>query len=169
MMIVSDYSYSYHIIVTKFSLIAVFFGFEQEEYVYNELTDEGLQDIPFSAAPGNVTEKSLTFTLYLIAVERAFVFGRKSWLYYLSLVLNCFFFITATGDLSFGPNILSPNIRFDDMIIAFSVINDNIVEGREVGSISIAASTSYDVASPRFRTIRIVVNDDDGNTIIFNK
>ena len=52
------------------------------------------------------------------------------------------------------------------MIIVFSVINDNIVEGREVGSISIAASTSYDVASPRFRTIRIVINDDDGKTVI---
>ena len=92
MMIVSDYTYSYHIIVTKFSLIAFIFGFEQEEYVYNERNDEGIQEILFSAAPGNVTEKSLTFTLYLNAVERAFVFGRKSWLYYLSLVLNCFFY-----------------------------------------------------------------------------
>ena len=55
--------------------------------MYNELTDEGLQEIPFSAAPGNVTENSLRFTLKLNAVERAFVFGRKSWLlYYLSLV-----------------------------------------------------------------------------------
>ena len=53
--------------------------------MYNERNDEGIQEIPFSAAPGNVTEKSLTFTLNLNAVERAFVFGRKSWLYYLSL------------------------------------------------------------------------------------
>ena len=52
------------------------------------------------------------------------------------------------------------------MIIVFSIINDDIIEGREVGSISIAPSITYDVAPPRFRRIRIVINDDDGKTII---
>ena len=51
------------------------------------MNDEGIQEIPFSVAPGNVTEKSLAFTLNLNAVERAFVFGRKSLLLFsLSLV-----------------------------------------------------------------------------------
>ena len=50
--------------------------------MYNEIIDEGIQDIPYSAAPGNVTEKSLSFTLNLNTIERAFVFGRKSWLLY---------------------------------------------------------------------------------------
>ena len=47
-----------------------------------------------------------------------------------------------------------------------SVINDNITEGQEIGTVSIAASTAYDVAAPRFRTVRIVINDDDGNLVL---
>ena len=47
------------------------------EYVYNELADEGLHDIPFSAAPGNETEKTLPFIFNMNAIQRAFVFGRK--------------------------------------------------------------------------------------------
>ena len=133
--------------------------------MYNE-TVEGLLDTPFSAAPGNETEKSIRFFLNFNTIERAFVFGRESWLLYCWSWFKFLFFITALGDLSFGADNLSPNIRFDDMMIRFSIVNDDIIEGREVGSISIAPSTSYDVAPPRFRTIRVVIIDDDGKTII---
>ena len=58
-----------------FSIIAFFFGFEQEEFVYNERHDEGIHDIIYSPAPGNKTEKSFTFALNLNAQQGAFTFG----------------------------------------------------------------------------------------------
>ena len=59
-----------------FSLHVVFyFGFEQQEYIYTEKHDVGPQDIPFSPAPGNKTEKNFTFALNLNAIQGAFTFG----------------------------------------------------------------------------------------------
>ena len=55
--------------------IAFFFGFEQEEFVYNERHDKGIHDIIFNPAPGNKTEKSFTFALNLNAQQGAFTFG----------------------------------------------------------------------------------------------
>ena len=57
------------------SLLAFFFGFEQEEFVYNENHDEGTQNIIYSPAPGNRTEKTFTFALNLNALQGAFTFG----------------------------------------------------------------------------------------------
>ena len=55
--------------------LAFFFGFEQEEYVYNERRDEGLHEIIFSPAPGNRTERNFVFGLNLNALQGAFTFG----------------------------------------------------------------------------------------------
>ena len=55
--------------------IAFFFGFEQDEFVYNERHDEGRQDIIYSPTPGNKTEKNFTFALNLNALQGAFTFG----------------------------------------------------------------------------------------------
>ena len=55
--------------------IAFFFGFEQDEFVYNERCDEGTQNIIYSPAPGNTTEKTFTFALNLNALQGAFTFG----------------------------------------------------------------------------------------------
>lgn len=43
--------------------------------MYNERRDEGVQLIPFMAAPGNVTEKMFTFRLSLNPVFQTFTFG----------------------------------------------------------------------------------------------
>ena len=43
--------------------------------MYNERRDEGPQDIIYSPAPGNKTEKTFTFALYLNAQQGAFTFG----------------------------------------------------------------------------------------------
>ena len=52
-----------------------FFGFEQQQYTYNELLDEGIQEIPFSAAPGNETEKMFSFSLEINALQGTFQSG----------------------------------------------------------------------------------------------
>ena len=44
--------------------------------MYDERRDEGVQFIPFRAAPGNVTEKMFTFRLNLNAITSTFEFGR---------------------------------------------------------------------------------------------
>ena len=54
---------------------AFFFGFTQMEYTYNERRSEGVNFIPFRAAPGNVTEKMFTFHLNLNSVSSTFTFG----------------------------------------------------------------------------------------------
>ena len=43
--------------------------------MYNERRDEGTQDIIYSPAPGNKTEKTFTFALNLNAQQGAFTFG----------------------------------------------------------------------------------------------
>ena len=43
--------------------------------MYNEIRDEGVQDIIFSPAPENRTEKNFTFALNLMASQGVFMFG----------------------------------------------------------------------------------------------
>ena len=43
--------------------------------MYSEKRDEGPQDIIYSPAPGNKTEKTFTFALNLNALQGAFTFG----------------------------------------------------------------------------------------------
>ena len=45
--------------------------------MYNERRDEGTQNIIYSPAPGNKTEKNFTFTLNLNTIQGAFTFGSK--------------------------------------------------------------------------------------------
>ena len=62
MMIVS----LYHVTLTTsltLSLLAFFFGFVFNEVTYDEARDEGLQELRYSPAPGNKTEKMFTFSL----------------------------------------------------------------------------------------------------------
>ena len=44
---------------------------------YDEALDHGLQEIMFSPAPGNKTEKSFDFSLNVDTIEGAFIFGGK--------------------------------------------------------------------------------------------
>ena len=43
--------------------------------MFNELRDQGPQDIIYSPAPGNRTEKNFTFALNLNALQGVFSFG----------------------------------------------------------------------------------------------
>ena len=54
---------------------AFFFGFEQQDFIFNEQLDEGFQDIFLSAAPGNATEKSFHYSLDLNFIKGDFSFG----------------------------------------------------------------------------------------------
>ena len=54
---------------------AFYFGFINHSYTYDEGQDEGLQFIPFRAAPGNVTEMSFTFYLSLTPISEHLIFG----------------------------------------------------------------------------------------------
>ena len=60
------------------SLLAFFFGFVYNEVTYDEARDEGLQELLYSPAPGNKTEKSFTFSLNTNALVGGFEFGGKS-------------------------------------------------------------------------------------------
>ena len=62
----------------SFSLLAFFFGFVLNEVTYNEASDEGLQELRYSPAPGNKTDKSFVFSLNLNALMGGFEFGGKS-------------------------------------------------------------------------------------------
>ena len=55
--------------------IAFYFGFIKKEYTYDEGQDYGEQFIPFRAAPGNATEKKVTFSLILNKTSAALTFG----------------------------------------------------------------------------------------------
>ena len=60
------------------SLLAFYFGFVRNEVTYDEARDEGLQELLYSPAPGNKTEKLFTFSLNLNALQGGFEFGGKS-------------------------------------------------------------------------------------------
>ena len=54
---------------------AFYFGFINQTYMYNEKQDDGVQTIPFSAAPGNKTENTISFLLNLSPISAEFKFG----------------------------------------------------------------------------------------------
>ena len=67
------------------------------------------------------------------------------------------------GDVSFGAGVSFPRFSFSDMEIAFEVLNDNILEGTEIGEITIAPDpTNFDGHAPLFKSVRIIIRDDEG-------
>ena len=77
---------------------------------------------------------------------------------------------TANGDISFGPNIIRPTFQFIGTLpptsppvrfITFEVIADNILEGQEIGLLTIAPSTSFDGFLPRFQSVKIIITDSN--------
>ena len=77
---------------------------------------------------------------------------------------------TEDGDINFGPSIFRPTYLFVGTLlpplppVRFITINvnaDKILEGQEIGLLTIAPSTSFDGFSPRFQTVRIIINDSE--------
>ena len=66
-----------HSLSLTLSLLAFFFGFVLNEVTYDEAHDEDLQELLYSPAPGNKTEKSFIFSLNLNALVGGFEFGGK--------------------------------------------------------------------------------------------
>ena len=64
-------------LTSSLSLLAFYFGFVLNEITYDEARDEGLQELMYSPAPGNKTEKQFTFSLNLNALVGGFEFGGK--------------------------------------------------------------------------------------------
>ena len=70
--------------------------------------------------------------------------------------------------MSCGAGVNYPEFFFSDMEIAFEVLNDNILEGTEIGEISIAPEpTNFDGHTPLFNSVRIGIKDDDGKSMTF--
>ena len=82
----------------------------------------------------------------------------------------------ANGDISFGSNIIRPTFVFVGTLppppspqfrfISFRLNSDNILEGQEVGRLTIAPSTNFDGFAPRFQTVMIVINDSNSEWIV---
>ena len=79
--------------------------------------------------------------------------------------------VTANGDISFGSNIIRPTFVFVGTLLPpsplirtliYDVNRDDILEGQEIGLLTIAPSTSFDGFVPRFQTVRIIINDSNG-------
>ena len=137
---------------------------------YDEAANEGLQQLQYSPAPGNITEKSFDFFLTLNTLAGDFIFGGKI----IRLIINLLIIMvipTADGDISFGANAIRPTFRFraddlpEDRVVTFNVIRDNIVEGQEVGQLQIARSASFDGFEPMFQNVRIIINDSNGEFV----
>ena len=81
------------------------------------------------------------------------------------LVCDQSYHCTADGDISFGAGVIRPTFRFraddvpEDRVVTFNVINDNVVEGQEIGQLQIVRSTSFDGFTPLFQNVRIIIND----------
>ena len=82
--------------------------------------------------------------------------------------------VTANGDISFGSNIIRPTFQFVGTLLppsppirtlTFDVNADNVLEGQEIGLLTIAPSTSFDGFLPRFQTVRIIINDSNSEWI----
>lgn len=59
--------------------------------------------------------------------------------------------------------------RFSDMEIALEVLNNNILEGTEVGKLSILPdSTAFDGHEPLYGHVKIVIRDDEGTLYKYN-
>ena len=82
---------------------------------------------------------------------------------------------TANGDISFGSNIIRPTFQFVGTLlppsppvrtITFDVNRDEILEGQEIGLLTIAPSTSFEGFVPRFQTVRIIIEDSNSECIV---
>ena len=60
-----------------------------------------------------------------------------------------------------------PWIRFENQILTPFVIDDDMVEGTEIGQITILPSSAFTGHGSRYQSVRIVITDDDGITIIW--
>ena len=99
----------------------------------------------------------LSALIYLQSRET--LYGEVSMLYcMIQVLINLCCAIIANGDFSFGSS-LQPSIRFSDSIITPFVINDDIIEGEEIGQLRVGFDGS---AAPRFQSVRIIIVDDDG-------
>ena len=68
------------------------------------------------------------------------------------------------GDLSFGAGTSLPVFRFSEMEIFFEVLNDNILEGTEVGEVQIVPDpANFDGSTPLFKSVTIRIRDDEGD------
>ena len=67
------------------------------------------------------------------------------------------------GDVSFGAGVSSPVFAFSLMEASFEVLNDRILEGTEIGQLSIAQDPlNFDGHVPLFGSVRISIRDDEG-------
>ena len=82
--------------------------------------------------------------------------------------------VTANGDISFGSNIIRPTFQFVGTLlppsppirtITFDVNTDNILEGQEIGLLTIAPSTSFVGFVPRFQSVQIIITDSNSKWI----
>ena len=141
------------------------------EVTFDEEIDEGLQEVLYSPAPGNKTEKSFDFSLNLIPLSGSFVFGGKFCVNATNHVINCIVSI-ANGDISFGTGVIRPTFRFraddapEDRIVSFNVIRDNLVEGQEICQLQIAYSTSFNGFTPLFQNVRIIINNANSESMM---
>ena len=73
------------------------------------------------------------------------------------------FWYAASGDVSFEADARTPEFAFSEMEISFEVLNDNILEGTEVGELTIVPDpTNFDGHAPLFKSVRITIRDDEG-------
>ena len=80
------------------------------------------------------------------------------------------------GDIDFGFNIdTRPTFQFigsgpgsQFRFITIYVNDDNILEAQEIGLLTIAPSTSFDGFLPKFRSVRIIINDSNSEWIILS-
>ena len=65
--------------------------------------------------------------------------------------------------MSFGPGVNFPQFNFSHMEVSFDLLNDEILEGTEVGELSIAQNRlNFDGHEPLFKSVRITIRDDEG-------
>ena len=100
--------------------------------------------------------------------------GRNICLYIYFLLCTCMLYTkhyigTANGDISFGSSTIRPTFQFIGTLppripfrfITFDVNTDNILEGQEIGLLTIAPSTVFDGFAPRFQSVRIIIEDSN--------
>ena len=84
----------------------------------------------------------------------------------MSIICLYILFGVANGDIDLGSDIIRPTFMFVGpgspvRIIAFSLNFDDILEGQEIGILTIAPSTAFDGFAPRFQSVRIIINDSN--------
>ena len=65
--------------------------------------------------------------------------------------------------MSFGPGVIFPQFNFGHMEVSFDLLNDEILEGTEIGELSIYPNPlNFDGHEPLFKSVRIAIRDDEG-------